>query len=214
MKMKMIGWLRQWIAYLGLAGLLLGWGTGCGTTPSEREAKPYVPGGTNAGPGAAMSSPDLIREGDKLEIIFTDVPGEFPVMAKQVQEDGTITLPLGVKVQAAGLKAGELQDKIRAEYVPKYFKRLTVGIKPEERVFYVGGMVRNPGRYPFAGGLTVLGAIKVAGDFNEFAKRTAVRVTHADGTSVLVDCKKALKDSKFDPPVFPGDRIDVDRKIL
>jgi protein involved in polysaccharide export with SLBB domain len=81
-------------------------------------------------------------------------------------------------------------------------------------VFFVGGQVRKPDRYLHNGDLTLLGAIKVAGDFTDYAKKTAVEVTRADGTRIIVDCKKAQKNPKFDIPVYPGDRIYVHPRWL
>jgi polysaccharide export outer membrane protein len=171
-------------------------------------------GGGGALAGVPALGPDVVRVGDKVEITFSDVPDYFPTMTQRVRDDGSISLPLGVRIVAADKKAVELQDAIQQAYVPKYFKRLTVAVKLEERMFYVGGQVRIPNRYVFLGEMTVLGAIKVAGDFTEFAKRTAVKVTRADGTEIKVDCKKALKNSKYDLPIYPGDKVDVPRRVL
>jgi polysaccharide export outer membrane protein len=158
---------------------------------------------------------ETIRPGDKIEVIFTDVPPqEFPSMAQRVREDGWITLPLEVRILAAGKKTGELQDAIRGEYVPKYFKRLTVSVRLEERVFYVGGQVRQPNRYVYSGEMTVLSAIKVAGDFTEFAKKNDVKITRADGTEIVVNCVKAIKNSKYDVRLYPGDSIYVKQRII
>jgi len=158
---------------------------------------------------------DVIRVGDILHIVFTDIPDHYPPMERRVREDGTITgLPMNQTIVAAGLKVGELEKKIRELYVPKYYKRMTVQIQVRERMFTVGGYVRAPGRYPYMGEMTVLQAIRVAGDFNEFAKKTEVRVTRADGkTVIIVDCKKALKDPRYDIPIYPGDSIYVPRSL-
>lgn len=200
---------RGWV--LGLAVLIAWLGTSCGTTQGPVGSTGPV-GGTLG--DALPLGPDIVRVGDKIEISFSDIPEYYPTMTQRVREDGSITLPLGVRVEAASKKAAELQDAIQQAYVPKYFKRLTVAVKLEERMFYVGGQVRSPNRYVFLGEMTVLGAIKVAGDFTEFAKRTAVKVTRADGTEIKVDCKKALKNSRYDLPVYPGDKIDVPRRVL
>ena len=196
----------------GLAALVAILCGGCGT-PDPGGGEPVAPM-IGASAEILPLSADAVRVGDKIEIAFSDIPEMFPVMVQRVREDGSITLPLGVRVEAANKKATELQDAIVQAYVPKYFKRLSVSVRLEERVFYVGGQVRQPNRYVFLGEMTVLGAVKVAGDFTEFAKRTAVKVTRADGTEITVDCKKALKNSKHDLPIYPGDKIDVPRRVL
>ncbi len=202
---------RWWCA---LAALLAALSCGCESPPSQGGGSGYVPAQDARLAETSSLSADAVRIGDKVEITFSDIPEIYPIMVQRVREDGSITLPLGVRVEAANKKATELQDAIVNAYVPKYFKRLSVAVRLEERVFYVGGQVRSPNRYVFLGEMTVLGAIKVAGDFTEFAKRTAVKVTRADGTEIKVDCKKALKNSKYDLPVFPGDKIDVPRRVL
>lgn len=211
---KMIVHVGRSLSVLVVAAALALFSSGCGT-PSGSGNGPKVDVGaqTNAAVAMPQGSIELIRVGDKVEITFSDLPEVYPPMAQRVREDGTITLPLGVTVTAAGKKAGELQDAIRVLYVPKYFHRLTVSVKLEERVIYVGGQVRRPDRYVYAGEMTVLGAIKVAGDFTEFSKKTEVVVTRADNTRIVVDCKKALKDAKYDLPIFPGDRIHVPQRI-
>lgn len=214
---KAIGWL--WAAGLAGIGLLMG---GCESLGGRDPAG--GPGGglpaTAGGPGqlaSTNSAPvgmDDLCVGDRVTVILTDIPTNYGAIDQQIREDGNITLPLGVVVNAAGKKAGDLAVEIRGEYVPKYFVRCTVSVKPQERVFYVGGHVRLPNRYVYVGEMTVLRAIKVAGDFTDYAKKTNVEVTRAGGGKPLkVNCKKALKDAKYDIPVYPGDQIYVHQRF-
>jgi protein involved in polysaccharide export with SLBB domain len=96
--------------------------------------------------------------------------------------------------------------------VPAFFKTLTVTVKIQERYFWVGGQVRFAGQKPYLSQMTVLKAIQAAQDFTDFADRTSVMLTRADGTTVIVNCKKALKNTKLDLPVYPGDRIHVPQR--
>jgi polysaccharide export outer membrane protein len=200
---RAIGWL--WAAGLAGIGLLMG---GCET-----------PGGaqTTGGPTPTNRAPvgiDDLCVGDRVTVILSDILTNYGPIDQRIREDGTITLPLGVEVKAAGKKAGDLAAEIQREYVPKFFVRCTVSVKPEERVIYVGGQVRLPNRYVYAGEMTVLRAIKVAGDFTDYAKKTQVKVTRANGAKTeIVNCKKALKNSKYDVPIFPGDTIDVPQRF-
>ncbi|MBI1839930.1 MAG: polysaccharide export protein, partial [Verrucomicrobia bacterium] len=130
----------------------------------------------------------------------------------RVKDDGTIGLPLGVRVEAAGKTIGQVQQTIEASYVPRYLKRLTVSVKNEERFFFVGGEVRTPGRIIYASGLTVLQAIDSAGGFTEFAKRTKVSLRRVNGQQFVIDCDKALQEHTIDMPVFPGDSINVPKR--
>ncbi len=189
---------------------------GCSSPPPDNG-----PGRSGSSGSAATSSTnhaaaitmDTIQVGDKLTIKLTDIPQPYAI-DQQVRDDGTISLPLNVEVVAAGKRKAELQDLIHNQYVDKYFKRLSVSVDTEERVIYVGGQVRTPSRYIYSGEMTVLKAIKVAGDFTEFANRTKVLVTRPDGTSFFVNCKKAERDATHDKPVFPGYKIEVRRKWL
>jgi len=67
----------------------------------------------------------------------------------------------------------QLQDEIVAIYVPKYFQRMTVSIKTDDRFFSVLGEVRNPSRQQYVGQMTVLKAIASAGGFTEFRHHPA-----------------------------------------
>jgi protein involved in polysaccharide export with SLBB domain len=63
--------------------------------------------------------------------------------------------------------------------------------------------------------MTVLKAIQTAGGFTEFAKRTKVQVTRANGHKEKpVNYDKAVKNPKLDLPIYPGDQIFVDKRIL
>jgi len=158
---------------------------------------------------------DDLCVGDKVFVIITDIPVNYGPLEQTIREDGTITLPLSIQVKAAGKKAGDLATEIHDLYVPKYYLRATVTVKPEERVFYVGGQVRQPNRYVYAGEMTLLRAIKVAGDFTDYAKKTKVMVTRAKGGKpLIVNCKKAINNPKYDVPIYPGDRIEVPQRVI
>jgi len=182
------------MAFVGLAG--------CGTTPKSGVIPPLD---TNSG--------SMARVGDFLYVSFTDLPaiagGQFRDQKIRISDDGMITLPYNVRVQAAGRPFSEVEADARARYVPAYFQQFTIIIKPEERFYYVGGEVRIPGLRPYFGNMTVLRAIDTAGGFTDFAKRSHIEVRRENGKTELVNWKKARKDSKLDLPIFPNDHIIV-----
>lgn len=164
-------------------------------------------------PDAPVGSTVILQPGDALIITFSDAEdlGEKKV---RIHEDGTIGLPMNVSVQAAGKTPAQLRADIRTNYVPRYFKFLSVEVRPEERLFYVSGEVRKPDRYPFVTPITVTKVIDTAGGFTEFAKRGELELTRANGRKFRINWRKAIKDAKFDPPVFPNDQVFVPKRYL
>ena len=149
--------------------------------------------------------------GDQLIITFSGV-SEVPLPHEErIKEDGNITLELIGAVKAVGKSPGELQTEIHDRYVPKYYRRLTVKLNYPitELTYSVLGEVRAPGPKPYSGKTTVTKAIGAAGGLTEFARKSKLVVTRANGTKVNVNYNRAIEDPKFDPEVFPGDSINV-----
>lgn len=189
------------------AALLL---TGCQLPPPPPSAG-YTP--TTSPTGTSMLSPSRLRVGELLSVTFTDVPNPIPPYEGRIREDGKITLTMNQEFVAAGKTVAELEKEIRDRYVPKYFQNLTVTVRAPERFFYVDGQVRIPSRQAYLGEITLLGAIAAAGGFTDFAQPKKVRILRADGKVEMVDCKRAQRDSRFDVPIYPGDRIIVPRRF-
>ncbi len=134
---------------------------------------------------------------------------------KPIKEDGTITLPDIGRVQAAGKTPGELEDAIHDLYVPKYYTHLNVTVKTtSDRVYYVRGEVRNPGRLIYAGPITVTKAITSAGDFTDFANHSKVCSSAPTASASSSICDDILDGEAPDPPVYPGDQIEVGRRMF
>ena len=168
---------------------------------------------TNAGPGALTGILEgkggTFAVGDLITVKFSGVSEQLTPHEEHIKDDGTITLPLIGAVKAVGKTSGELQTEIHGLYVPTYYKRLTITVTGEQRVYYVGGQVRQPGRQVYIGKTTVTKAIQSAGDFTDFAAKTRVLLTRADGKTLTVNCIKAAKDPSLDLEVYPGDKIEV-----
>jgi protein involved in polysaccharide export with SLBB domain len=177
-------------------------------------------GATNAGPVSPMpggdegTKSDVIRPQEKLTIEMLDI-GVVQKLEQTVAEDGTITLPLLTnRVHAAGLKVGELQDAIRDLYVPKYYRRMTVSIKRENRFYFVRGQVKNPSQREWTGDIRVSGAISSAGDFTDYADKKNIEIIRGNGVKQKVNWKNVLKNpTKWDLPVYPGDTVHVPLSI-
>jgi polysaccharide export outer membrane protein len=151
--------------------------------------------------------------GDTVAVALTGLPEIIEPHVEPIKEDGTITMPNIGHVQAAGKTAGELQNEIYNLYVPKLYRHLTVTVNTGDRVYYVTGEVKQPGRQLYAGQMTVTKAITTAGDFTDFANHKKVWLIRANGQRIKVNCNEALRNPSKDPLVYPNDQIQVPRKI-
>jgi len=210
---RALGVVAAWVALIPLGGCQL-----LQPTPTERagptgEAIPGEPDRAGSETNLATFKADTIYAGNRITITYSGLSNPPLPHKEQVREGGQIKPPmLEQPVMAAGKTVGELQDELHRLYVPAYFKTLTITVENQERYFFVGGEVRMPGQRPYLSQMTVLKAIQSAGDFTDFANRRKVSVTRSDGTTEIVDCKKAIKDYRRDPPVYPGDKIHVPRR--
>lgn len=156
-----------------------------------------------------------LHVGDTITIIFSGLPEDPTPQEKPIKEDGTITLPDVGRVKAAGKTPGELEDAIHDLYVPKIYTHLSVTVKTSgDRVYYVRGEVKAPGRMIYAGSITVSKAITSAGDITDFADQSDITLTRANGQRFELNLKRILAGKDPDPPVYPGDQIEVGRRIF
>lgn len=205
---------RKWVCDMSLKAIRMGVAVACGLLVAVFSVGCGC-GKRWYGPEAAAVSDtgiDFIRVGERLQVSITDVPAPPAAMEQRVRDDGKVSLWYNEEFEAAGRKVADLQEEVRQRYLARYFNRLTVSVRVEGRYINVGGYVRSPGRFDYQGRMTVLDAIKVAGDFNEFARRSCVRITRGGGEEVIADCKRALEDPNYDPPLFPGDDVYVPKK--
>src|SRR5689334_21703189 len=157
----------------------------------------------------------IIRPGEQLTIELLDTGTGVQKIKQSVADDGTITLPLlNERVPAAGKKVSELQDAIRGLYVPKYYKRMTVNIKRENRFYFVSGQVKNPSQRNYTGDITLTRAIASAGDFTDYADKQNIEIVRSNGVKQRVNWKDALKNpKKYDLPIYPGDTVHVPLRL-
>jgi protein involved in polysaccharide export with SLBB domain len=158
---------------------------------------------------------DPLRNGDRIKVELSGIPDNMPAQEQDIKEDGSINLPYVGRLIAADKSPSKLEQEITTNYVPRYFTHITVTVTPMARFFFVGGQVNNnaSGRILYTGPITVMGAIQAAGDFTPFAKKSHVQITRSNGTIEYVNCVKALKHPEQDLPVYPGERIFVDRRF-
>lgn len=210
----MMSRLTRW--FLALSGVLL---LAAQVARAADPVKPTAPAaGTNKpGKPAAETTPsnDILNVGDRVKVIFSDIPGAVLPQETQIPDSGELTLHLGHKFMFKGKRRDALEQEIRDHYIEKgIYRIINVTIEVPPRPISVGGEVRTPGNYPHSGQLTVLKVIDMAGGFTEYAKKSKVKILRA-GKTITVDCKKALEDpEKHDVSIFPGDKVQVPRSLL
>lgn len=181
--------------------------SGCANKDYQKEMAVPGEGGTTNLPSARL------HVGDTVSITLSGIPDPPAPVIKTIDDDGTIMMDTVGSIKAAGRTAGELEAAIHDAYVPKYYTHLSVAVVPGDRVFYVRGEVRQPGRQIYVGQITVTKAITSAGDFTEFANPANVILIRSNGDRFKLNCNSILSGDAPDPPVFPGDQIIVKRRL-
>lgn len=100
-----------------------------------------------------------------------------------VRPDGKISVPLIQDVQAEGLTAAELSDRIRSGLLA-FLKEPQVSVVVKQvnsPKFFVIGNIAKPGTYPLRGDISILQALSLAGGFTEFASRRGIKVVRGIG---------------------------------
>lgn len=209
---KMINAMTFLMRSLSFAILTLGlWlAAGCASTGDEQGSFPTV---GNPGPNPQAAQVARFSVGDTVTISLSGPPDEIAPHVETIKEDGTITMPDIGHVKALGLTAGELQNSIHDLYVPKIYTHLTVSVTSGDRVYYVSGEVKQPGRQLYVGETTVTRAITSAGDFTDYANRKSVWLVRGN-RRLKIDCEAIFRNPEKDPLVYPGDRIEVRRQIF
>lgn len=95
-----------------------------------------------------------------------------------VRPDGMISLPLIGDVQASGLTAAQVGEKI-SKRLTEYKENPSVSVSVKEinsYYIYVVGEVTRPGKYPLKSYATVLQGISLAGGFTQYASKNRMAV--------------------------------------
>ena len=121
----------------------------------------------------------LLGAEDELEITVWGNKDLTRVTA--VRPDGLISMPIIGDVQAAGLTADALAQRI-ADRLKQYIANPAVSVSVKELnsySVYVLGEVSKPGKFQLKSYITVLQAISMAGGFTEWAKKNKLQVVRA-----------------------------------
>ncbi len=130
-----------------------------------------------------------------------------------IDDQGNIELPLIGQIKAAGLTTSELAEHVQSNYVPRYYVRCTASVLVAQRFFYVGGEVKNVGRFLWSEDTTLLKAIHTASGFTDYANRRKVQLVRGKTTETY-DCEDLQRHPAKDVPIRPGDTVTVPRSIF
>jgi polysaccharide export outer membrane protein len=181
---------------------------GCaGSGQSTNNALPPPSESTTLGPG------DIFQ----LEIVGEkDLPSEY-----QVASDGTVMLPYIQIVRVLGLEPQEVAKKVSERLIEeKILTRPSVVVTVKEyrsKRITLLGQVQKPGSFPFAGEMTLLEAISLAGGLTGIAHTTKVNLTrlNKNGEQTVVVNVDAIQEGRSsDIPLQAGDRIYVQERVF
>lgn len=196
---------------VGVAALAL-----AGCQPSLNSELPSGPAAYEVirGPTDVTPVAYLLRPGDKLAInIFQEE--DLSQRELQIDEAGTISLPLIGDMQAAGLSPGQLSRAIEAAYGRNYLRdpqANVVLLEARERTVSVEGEVKTAGVYKVQPGYTLLSALALAGSPTERAKLDEVLIFRTvDGQRMggRFDVTEVRAGRMPDPLIVPGDVVVV-----
>ncbi len=146
-----------------------------------------------------------LGSGDQVRVTIygeQNLSGEY-----RVDGSGALTLPLVGNVHVAGLTSDQLKQHLERRY-KEYLKAPDVSIEIlDYRPFYIVGEVKNPGKYPYVNGMTVINAVAIAGGF-----------TYRANSDDFYIQRKARNDHQFSAQqtteVRPGDVIVVRERFF
>jgi polysaccharide export outer membrane protein len=151
---------------------------------------------------------------DKMDI---EVFGVEELSRREVQADasGRVSFPLAGTIDASGMTteelATEIENRLRGRYVRD--PHVTVNLKDAvSQTVTVDGEVREPGRYPVVGRMTLMRAVASAKGLTEFARMREVVVFRNVGEqrmAALYDLD-AIRGGRYaDPEIYPDDIVVV-----
>ena len=191
-----------------------------GTVPRPTTGPASVPL-TAHSPDAFASTPanDAYRIGplDVLDISVFQVPDLTKTV--QVEQTGTMNLPLVGEVPAAGKTAQEVERDLTARLGAKYLKdpQVTVSVKEyNSQHVTVTGAVNNPGVYPLRGSTSLMDVVASAGGFQDVTDSTVLVLRERDGKRMAAnfDMSAIQKGTAKDPPLQSGDKIVAGKSMI
>ena len=208
-------WQKGVIAFTFLC---LGWSAraqdGALPAPTANMEKPGAQTISQPQPVVAASRASIVNDGnyrlgagDKMKITVygeQDLSGEFLVTA-----NGHVQFPLLGEIQAADLTAQELAKALTAELGAKYLRNPRVSIEIQNyRPFYIIGEVNKPGEYPYESGLSLHGAVALAGGYTYRAKESNVYIRRMGSEA------ETSMSATGQVKIYPGDVVRIPERFF
>ena len=126
-----------------------------------------------------------------------------------INPNGTIEVPLIGAVTAQGMTIDQLSAAIRTKLADGFLRNPSVtGSIVTYRPFYILGEVTKPGQYPYQTGMTLEGAVALAGGYSYRAQKNYVFIRpESGGGEVKVEATPEVA-------VRPGDTIRVAERFF
>jgi len=155
---------------------------------------------------SAAESDYVLAPGDIISVKVFNEP-ELSVENLRIPGNGVVSYPLLGRIDIENHSVATLEKHLTALLLNGYLKKPEVSISiAEYRPFFVKGDVEDPGRHPFAEGMTLEQALSIAGGSTEFGESTRISVNRFNGETVQV--------SEGGFQIRPGDVITVKRDVL
>lgn len=146
--------------------------------------------------------------GDVLSVRVFGEP-DLSTNGARLTDSGTVFLPTLGELMVGGLTLGEIEHKVVTLLRGRILVNPKVSVSVDQyRPFFINGMVRSPGAYPFQPGLTVRKASSLSGGLLERASLKKIFVIRAD------DPQQLSQRIQFDDIIFPGDIITVEESFF
>jgi len=146
--------------------------------------------------------------GDVISIRVFGEP-ELSVSNLRLSEVGTVFLPTLGETRVGGLTLGEVEKAVADRLRGRILVNPRVSVSVEQyRPFFMNGMVKAPGAFPYQPGLTVRKASSLAGGLHERASLKKIFVIRAD------DPTQQMQRIDFDGVVFPGDIVTIEESFF
>lgn len=156
-----------------------------------------------------------LQVGDPIVINLRGIYPRDEQVEDVIDDSGNVTLPLLGDIYALGKSTSEMESEIRRLYIDGgYYRNLTVSVIMPQRTYFIRGEVRQAGRFPIVGGLTLMQAIAAAGGYTEFASPRNVQLLRGTGRPIDVNMRQIEKNPETDIRLESGDVIVVGRSMF